>query len=187
MNQLLDEFAQTLLVLPELECIMLVSKDARYEWSWSKVFQAAFGDRLNLPTVKEIHLICSHDFPFSILDNCNNIKNLTLSGNFLLDPEGQFCDSVLPRLESLTLSTHFLIPSLLRWVKLHIKQLQSLKCAESSVELLPELLGVCSGTLRALELDLGQSPCKVPFPFDGDTALKYQTLHNIITRPETFE
>jgi hypothetical protein len=189
MNQLLDEFAQTLLVLPVLECVMLVSKGNGYEWYWSEAFQAALEDRLKLPTVKEIHLECGHDFPLSILDNlnCKNIKNLTLAEDVLV--EGLFCDPVLPRLKSLTLSIPFIASSsLLTWVKLHIKQLQSLECAMSSIELLPELLEACSGTLKTLELDLGLSFCKIPFLSDGDTAtLKYQTLQNIITTPETFE
>jgi hypothetical protein len=156
----LDEFAPTLLMFPVLECVMLTLSDARSDtWSWSNAFRTALEDRLKLSTFKEIHLTGSKGFPFSILDHCKNIENLTLSGSFIA--EGQYCDQDLPRLKSLSLLTHFISSSLFAWVKLHINGLQSLTCGLSSMALLPKILGVCSGTLKNLEVDLTLSPCKI--------------------------
>jgi len=160
----LDKFANTLLMFPLLECIMLTSrKFERAIWYWSDAFQTALRDRLNLPTIKEIRFIGSKKFPFSFLDACKHVKNLSLSGSF--DAGGRFCNSTLPRLKSLTLSAERISSSLLTWLKSHMNELQSLKCAFFSVEALPELLGVCSQTLTKLEVDLTNSGGKFSFSF----------------------
>jgi len=95
--QRLHEFAKTLLMFPLLECIMLTSENR--VWHWSDAFRAALEDRLNLPTVKEIHFVGGKDFPFSLLDACKHVKNLSLSGRFT---KGRFCDSTPSQLKSLT-------------------------------------------------------------------------------------
>src|SRR6266540_2900706 len=83
----LDEFAKTLPMFPVLECIILTASIHR-EWYWSGAFRAALEDRLNLPTVKEVHLAGHSDYPSSLLDNRENIKNLSFSALTLLT-EGQ--------------------------------------------------------------------------------------------------
>jgi len=159
-EDLLGKAAKHLLMFPALECITLtVSEGVAEVWFFSSAFIAVLKDRLNLPTIKELHLNGSNDFPLSILDSCKNIKYLTLTGE--VGGEGQFCDSALPRLKSLALDTHYISSSILAWVKLGIREIHSLKCASLSVKILPELLGVCSETLKRLEIDLRYSPCEV--------------------------
>ncbi len=66
--KLLDEFANTLLMFPVLECIILTySMD--YDMEFPDVFQAALVDRLSCPTVKELHLegLGGQRIPFSYL------------------------------------------------------------------------------------------------------------------------
>ena len=152
----LDDFAETLLLFPSLECIMLTTPKGRM-WEWPDIFRAALEDRLGLPTVKEVHLVGSQEFPFSLIGNCKNIENLLLAGSF---EEPEETDSAPLQLKSLILSD---ISRSLSADDLHIKKLQSLKCAETSVDALSELLGVCSGTLKKLDIDLTYSQCKVPF------------------------
>ena len=151
----LDEFAETLLMFPFLECIILTTSK-RHVWSWPDVFRAALQDRLNLPTVKEVHIVGKQYSPFSLIGNCKNIENLLLSGSFTGAVEGD--DATPLQLKSLTLPhiSHSLVDS----IKLHINHLQSLRCAQSSVDHLPELLGVCSKTLNRLDIDLTHSQCK---------------------------
>ena len=151
----LDEFAKTLLMFPVLECIMLNTSKKRI-CSWPDVFRAALEDRLNLPTLKEVHIVGNQESPCSLIDNRKNITSLVLSGPFW-EAERRSCDSALPQLKSLILLTRLSFrPS----VMTHIKELQSLKCAESSVDNLPKLLVVCSRTLKKLDIDLGYSRCK---------------------------
>ena len=156
-KQLLDAFAKTMLKFPILECIMLTTPKAQ-AWHWSDVFRMALEDRLSLPTLKELHITGSKAFPMSLLDN-KGIEKLSLSGSIL--GESKASCSTLPQLKSLTLSTHFLSGSFLDWVKSHIRELQALECIPLSMEWLPELLKVCSGTLRRLEIDVTKSLCKV--------------------------
>ena len=151
----LDGFAKTLLMFPVLECIMLNTSRRRI-CSWPDIFRAALEDRLNLPTLKEVHIVGNQESPCSLIDNRKNITNLVLSGSFS-EAKRRSCDSPLPQLKSLTLLTHL---SLLPSVMTHIKELQSLKCTASSVGDLPELLPVCSQTLKKLDIDLAYSPCK---------------------------
>lgn len=150
----LDDFAVTLRMFPLLECIILSTSKNRM-WCWPDVFRAALEDRLSLPTVKEVHLIGNQDFPFSLIGNCKNIENLLLAGSFEEPADG--VDSAPLQLKSLTLSN---ISHSLTADDLHINKLQSLKCTESSVDDLPDLLGVCSKTLNKLDIDLTYSQCK---------------------------
>ena len=153
----LNEFATTLLMFPALKCIMLTTD---LNWSEADMFRAALEDRINLPTIKEVHLAGRQILPLSSLDSCKNIKNLSLlHGPIQVD--GKPCISTLPKLRSLTLSPPFDSPPLLAWLKLHITELRflSLKCDRSSVE--AELLQVCSETLYELDINLLNSRCKV--------------------------
>ena len=158
----LDKFAKTLLMFPVLECIILKTSKKRL-CSWPDVFRAALEDRLNLPTLKEIHIVGNQEFPCSLIDNRKNIQYLLLQHGSSRDYEHPSCDSTLPQLKSLTLLSHSLYSSLLSLVKTHIKELQSLKCASSGVDVLKELLGVCSQTLNKLDVDFMYSYCKVSF------------------------
>jgi len=152
----LDEAAKHLLRFPNLECIMLtISEHTVHDWPLSPAFRSALKE-LSLP-VKEIRITGSQNFPISTFYNCKNIKHLTLSGIF---EDGLVGDSAFPLLKSLALDA-YLSSSTRTWVKLHINELQSLKCASSSTQMLPELLGVCSETLKGLEIDFRNSPCKI--------------------------
>ena len=156
----LDEFAKTLRLFPVLECITLTTSINR-EWYWSGAFRAALEGRLNLPTVKEVRLAGDSRFPSSLLDNRENITNLSFSALTLVT-EGQDLTK-LPELQSLTLSTHFMSSELLSWIKLHISDLKSLKytyAAISGLWPLSEMLGVCSQTLKKLDISLVDSKCK---------------------------
>jgi hypothetical protein len=148
-TQLLDEFSDSLLMFRALECIILSTTQGG--WRWSTTFRAALEDRLKIPTVKEVHLVGSRDFPPSIFDSCKNIENLSLSGVFF--SENQFNASPLPQLKSLTLDTFFISSSLLAWITRHISELRSLKFQGPSVWILPQLLEVCSGTLNKLDIN----------------------------------
>jgi hypothetical protein len=131
---------------------------------WSDVFRAALEDRLSLATVKEVHIQGFAIIPISLLDSLKNVKNLSFPGSSVV-PVDRFHASapMLPQLESLRLSTRFSFPgtrSLLPWIKLHIKELRSLKC-KFYMGQLSELLRVCSGTLNTLDVDFEHSQCMV--------------------------
>jgi len=92
---------------------------------------AVLKDWLSLqgPTVKEIR---SNNFPISTAKTSSILhfrEYLSLAA-----------DSPFPRLKSLALDARYLSSSILAWVKLHINELQSLKCGSSSIVVLPELL-----------------------------------------------
>jgi len=96
------------------------------------------------------------DFPLSLLDNCNNLKILLLSGPFT----NLYYDSVstLPHLQSLAVSTFFIDPPFMAWIKSHINELLSLKCMvelPSGQRPLSQLLGIRSQTLNRLDIHLG--------------------------------
>jgi hypothetical protein len=123
-------------------------------------------DRLNLPTVKELHLVGSKDLPFSMLDRCKTLKRLSLSGPF--EAEGQVCASTLstlPQLKSLSLYSKSVSSSLLAWLRLHINELEALDYLLSSELALSQLFEVCSETLKDLDLDLVDTACKIQFLF----------------------
>jgi len=161
-RQQLDCFAKTLRGFPLLECIILTTS-AHHEWYWSGVFRAALEGRLNLPTVSGIHLLGQSEFPSSLLDNRENIKNLSLSALALFN-EGH--NVKLPKLQTLTLSIHFMSFDILSWIKLHISDLKSLKyTATSGLWALSEMLMVCSQTLEKLDISLIDTKCKGYFLF----------------------
>lgn len=156
----LDEFANLLLMFPVLECIRLTSGE-EFSWYWPDAFRTALEDRLHLSTVEEVHIRGVRDFPLSLFDNCNNLKKLVLSAPFTRC----FYDSVstLPKLQSLAVSTDFIDPPYLTWIKLHINELRSLKCMlqlSSGQNPLPMLLEGCSQTLNKLDICLGHLRCK---------------------------
>lgn len=157
----LDKFANLLPMFPVLERIMLTGTSEECPWYWPDAFRTALEGRLSLPTVKEVHLEGVRDFPFSLLDNCNNLKNLSLSGPFIRSYHNSV--STLPRLQSLSLSTFFIDPPFMAWIKLHINELRSLKCSvelQSGQRILSTLLKVCSQTLNKLDVSLGNLRCK---------------------------
>jgi len=144
-----DVFAETLLTFPILESIMFTTEFLPH---WPAAFRAALEDRLKLPTVKEVHVRGHYGpFPFSLLSNCGNIKNLSLSGSFL--SKDQVNISTFFQLKSLALLGHFSSSPLLAWIKLQISlsKLQSLKLWQGDIGLLSELLGLCS-TLKTLDI-----------------------------------
>jgi hypothetical protein len=164
----LDEFANTLLMFPALQCITLASHQ---NWIWPNVFRAALEDRLNLPTVKEFYLAGGNMPYFSFLDNCKNIRKLTLSAlSGLPNTQGRFCASALPQLHSLRLLTPINSSSLLSWVKLHINELRSLQYAFSFGEDLSDLFRVCSRTLTNLDVNLETSQCMIHLSSDKHNA-----------------
>lgn len=142
-----DEFAKTLLTFPLLESIRFTTKFLTH---WPAAFRAALGDRLKLPTVKEVQCH-SGPFPFSLLSDCGNIKSLSLSNTDI--SEDQVNISTFFQLESLALLGSFSSSPLLAWIKLQISELQSLRLQEGDFGLLSELLGLCSGTLKTLVID----------------------------------
>jgi hypothetical protein len=161
-NRLLDGFADTLLRFPVLECVVITSPNYDSWCNWSDVFRAALEDRLRLPTVKEVHLRGIARIPISLFDNLKSVKYLSLTGFSTVD-RFHASASTLPQLESLRLSTQLdSTASLMAWVKLHIKELRSLKCVFFK-EQLSELLGVCSDTLNNLDVDFEHSRCMVHF------------------------
>jgi hypothetical protein len=104
-----DELANPFLMFPVLERIVLASGE--YYWDWPDVFlRTELENRLNFPTVKELSIEGTKDFPFSLLklDNCNNLKNLSFSGQFIRESHDSV--SALPRLQSLTVFAFFLQP-----------------------------------------------------------------------------
>ena len=120
-----DDLAKTLLLFPKLEYIMLGAVDDL--WHWPDVFQATLKERLNLSTVKKLH-IGGMAVPLFLFDHFKNIEDLSITGTSFLDPVGQASDSILPQPKSLTMFVQYLPKSLLPWFKLHTKELQSLKC-----------------------------------------------------------
>src|SRR5258705_7100766 len=140
---------------------MLTSKTSG--WYWTDIFWAALGDRLNLPTLTEVHFVAGKEFPSFLLDKCKNVKDLTFSGPVSFEVvEGRDSDPTLPQLKSLTLRIHEISPSFQAWLKRHVSELQSLTCVGLPAEVLPELLRACSETLNRLELYLGYQ-CKIHF------------------------
>ena len=155
-----DSFATTLLMFPALQCIKL-SAQTTADWRLLDPFRAALEDRLNLPTVKELHI--TDYIPRSLLDT-KNIKNLSFSilGFVTSFPiQDQLCASTPPQLHSLNVrapSRYAVFPS---WLKLRCKELRSFECTLEDWEGILGILGVCSGTLNNLDLVLGYSPCMI--------------------------
>jgi len=168
----LEEFAETLLLFPSLECIILSTPKIRF-WEWPDNFRAALEDRLKLPTVKEVHFVGNQGLPFSLIGNCKNIENILLEGVFEPSDEEEEEDLTPLQLKSLTLSD---ISHSLDAEQLHIKKLKSLKCSESSVEMLSSLLGECAETLNKLDIDLTYSRCKPQCFFFQQDAYTTETL-----------
>ena len=140
-----DSFAATLLMFPVLECVKL--RTWRGCWDFLDPCRAALEDRLSLPTVKELHLT-SAGIPFPLLNVSKNIENLSLSGSYV---EYQHGASTFPQPHSLRLPRQNSLPSLLSWLKIHVKELRSLKSAVTNWEVFSKLLGACSGTLNKLD------------------------------------
>ena len=164
-----DDLAKTLLLFPKLEFISLWSVEGLGRWP--DFFQATLKERLNLSTVKKLHIGGEMPVPLFLFDHFKNIENLSIAGT--RGAVGQACDSTLPQLKSLTLLIQYFPPSLLPWLKLHIKELQSLECMLLHWKDLSELLGACSG-LNKLDVDVRFSPCKVHVSSDlHDATLKY--------------
>jgi len=165
-----EEFAKTLVKFPVLEYIVLTASNSQDSATWPDVFRAALEDRLNLPTIKGVHLIGKH-FPLSLFDKCKNMKKLCLLASH--GGEGQDLFEIQPKLRSLTMCTGNISPPFLAWIKLNIKELQSLKCGLALSEgqkLLSEFLGVCSESLKELDINLAETSCKIYFfSFDGHT------------------
>ena len=167
----LDDFAETLLMFPLLECIIL-STPKNQMWRWPKVFRAALEDRFSLPTVREAHIVGCQDLPFSFIGDRKNIENLLLSGSLGLDEDDD--GPAFLRLKSLTLSG--LNSSVCADDLDKIDGLQSLKCSESSVDNLSEWLEICPETLNKLDIDLTYTKCEPQFSFKkGQQMLQLST------------
>jgi hypothetical protein len=133
-------------MFPLLECIILMSpRDS--DWCFlSEVFRDALENRLSLPTVMEVHF--AHEI---ILDfNCKN--NLELSGYLGASTPGQFRSLQ----QFIPLDPMFRLKPfpLHRWAKSHIKELRSLRCVAPVAGRFSEWLGVCSGTLNELDIEI---------------------------------
>lgn len=162
-----EEFAKTLVKFPLLEYIVLTGS-SQDPVSWPYVFRSALEDRLNLPTIEAVHLI-GDDYPLSLFDCCKDIKKLCFLRSFG-GGEGQDLFEIQPKLQSLTLCIDSISLPFLTWIKLNIEGLQSLTCGLALSEgqkPLSEFLGVCSESLKELDIDLEQTDCKVSFYFDG--------------------
>jgi hypothetical protein len=120
-DEAIRTFAETLVLFPNLEYISTIPKGRR----WPGVFRASLKGPLNLSTVKEVRLVGElTEFPFWLLNRCENLTNLFLAGTFEEDDQAP-CDSTLARLKSLLLRIS-LQSSSLNWIKLRINQLESL-------------------------------------------------------------
>jgi len=180
-----DDLVKTLLLFPKLECVFLWFVGGLRRWP--DVFQATLKEHLNLSTVKKLHIGGEMTVPLYLFDHFKNIENLSITGTS--GAVGQACDSTLPQLKSLTLLIQYLPPSLLPWLKLHTKELQSLECMLLHWYTLSELLGLSPG-LNKLDVDVLHSPCKVHVSSDSHAAtLKYldRNYENSQTRERPYE
>ena len=142
----LDTFAETLIKFPVLECIILTSP-RNSDWCFlSEAFRDALENCLSLPTVMEVHFANE-----IVLDlNCKN--NLVLSGYLGASTPGQFRS--LQQFIPLDPITRLKPDPLHCWAKSHVKELRSLRCVAPVAGGLSELLGVCSGTLNKLDIEI---------------------------------
>ena len=156
-KNLLKELAKTLLMFPALESIMLIARRPTPIFNLPLVFRTALENRLNLPTMKELHV---HDccFPISILANSKYISHLSLSGFSTVHQNGE---SSLLRLKSLSLEIFNFTNSNLDGLKRPLHELRSLKYSDETLDILLDLIQVCRRTLNKLEIELTNYARKV--------------------------
>ena len=144
-----------------LQCIKLP-----YCGSWQSLdLRDAMADCLRLPTLQEVHF-GDIGVPLSILEGRANITRISLS-RYIQPFDGPH-RSEFPQLESLFADN---FPShiwdcLMKWGKRHLVKLQSVTHQYSGEKFL-ELLGICSNSLRDLDVIMPSgSICQLPFHFE---------------------
>ena len=154
-----DRIAPILPMLLQLEVLFVTSVFYGYWQQLSREFREAFTDRLSssFSILKEVSIIRLCNFPLSIYDNCKTVKRIGFYGqtNYEHDLEG-----IPPVLDSLSLRDwdHPIDPKFMDWARKCVHNLRFLSfCPRSSTSInrgLPELLRMCSNSLRSLEVSL---------------------------------
>jgi len=157
--------AQILPMLLRLDGILVTAKFYGDWRSLSKEFRNAFTNRLSssLSVVKEVSIIYFDCFPLRIFDSCKTVKNIGLHTWVADEDDLQDMPPVLDSLSLRSWQPHPLDSKFMDWARKRIHSLQFLLFHSSNVravnEVLPELLRICSNSLRSLEVNLSDG-CK---------------------------
>jgi len=149
------------MILPKFRMLRKISLDDDTPSTWPKLherFRAAFIQCLHLPSLIEVSIHGTREFPLTAFANCMSIKKLTLDGTlFTFNNLSADSTSPYPQIESLSIQgCHASLPPITSWAKTcnpHSLGFCPLYIPDPS-ELQP-LLQVWSNTLTSLEIDLG--------------------------------
>jgi len=162
-RRLLDQ-EEIALMLPKFRTLrgiaLHVGYDPPTEWPLlHEKFREAFTQCLRLPSMIEMSILGTSEFPLTTFRNCTSIKKLTLGGNFDFDDSSSDSSSssslVYPRIESLSFYGCWRSSSaIISWAK--ICSPRSLRFSlPSDFGLFQSLMSIYSNTPVGLELDLG--------------------------------
>jgi len=156
---LLDQ-AKIALMLPKfrmLKAITLhVGVDPPTKWPlFLERFREAFTQCLRLPSMIEVSILGTSEFPLTTFRNCTSIKRLALKGEFDFDDSSSDSSSSYPQIESLALyGCQRSSLAIVSWAK--ICSPHSLRFSlPSDFGLFQSLMPIYSNTPVGLELDLG--------------------------------
>ena len=153
------------LMLPKFRMLrgiaLHVGDDPPTEWPLlHEKFREAFTQCLRSPSMIEVSILGTSEFPLTIFRNCTSIKKLALGGDFDFDdPSSDSLSSsslvTYPRIESLALYDNQRCSSaIISWAKTCSPR--SLRFSlPNDIAILRSLVPIYSNTLVSLELDLG--------------------------------
>jgi len=148
------------MILPKFRMLRKISLDDCVATRWPMFHQsfcAAFIQCLRLPSLIEVSIHGTREFPLTAFVNCMSIKKLTLDGSFTFNNLSADSTSPYPQIESLSIRRcRASLPTITSWAKTcNPRSLGfSLPNLQNNSELQP-LLQVWSNTLTSLELDFG--------------------------------
>ena len=162
-RRLLDQ-ERIALMLPKFRMLrgiaLHVGDDPPTEWPLlHERFREAFTQCLRLPSMIEVSILGTSEFPLTTFRNCTSIKRLALEGAFDFDDSSSDSSSsslvTYPRIESLSLYyCQFPNTAIISWAKTCSPR--SLRFSfPNDFAILRSLVTIYSNTLVSLELDLG--------------------------------
>lgn len=150
-----DEIAPILPMLSQLRSISVTSDVKGHYWpNLSARFRDTFINCLSSSNsvLKEVAINSLYDFPLHVLDGCETVKTISLCGTAKYH-ENNLQVMPHPILDSLSLHRwwHYMDSTFLAWARKHIHSLRSLSLGSNGIDVLPELVRVCSNSLRDLD------------------------------------
>ena len=149
------------MILPKFQMLRKISLDDNTTSSWPMLherFRAAFIRCLRLPSLVEVSIHGTREFPLTAFANCMSIKKLTLDGTFTFDNLSADSTSPYPQIESFSIRHCYAsLPTITSWAKTCNPRSFGFSLPDIrkySLEIQP-LLQIWSNTLTNLELNIG--------------------------------